>query len=388
MKKKHILLLAYAFLLLNATAIAQKTRRKSAAPEAAAPASVTVPITPERWTFQSGKVEFIEHRGVKALKIGASSGPVVANGVTFANGTIEYDVEPVAPPFWSVYFRRKDDKVQEIFYLRNRLNQPLANDAVQYAPYVDGVNLWDLFDPYQAPATLKAGDWNHVKLVISGYQMRVYVNDMTRPVLEIPRLEADVQAGGLAFDGQGIVANVVVKPDATEGLAAYPGPDLTNHDARYLRAWQVSEPASLPPGTELTAANLPKPEQPWQALQAERMGLVNLTRRFGNSQNQRRVVWLKTTIRSTTAQKPLLRLGFSDEVWVFVNGQPVFVDKNLYPQNMRKMPDGRISIENAAFALPLKAGDNEVLVGVANNFFGWGLMARLETANDLDIPRP
>ena len=45
---------------------------------------------------------------------------------------------------------------------------------------------------------------------------------------------------------------------------------------------------------------------------------------------------------------------------------------------LRKKPDGRLSLENGAFTLPLDAGDNDVVVGVANAFFGWGLMLRLD----------
>ena len=47
---------------------------------------------------------------------------------------------------------------------------------------------------------------------------------------------------------------------------------------------------------------------------------------------------------------------------------------------LRKKPDGRLSLDNGAFTLPLEAGDNEVVVGVANAFFGWGLMLRLDDA--------
>lgn len=372
-------------LLVGAYSVAaQKTGRRQAAP----PAALTLPLTADQWTFKEEKVEFVEHRGVRAMRIQREAGTVAAKNLTFADGTIEYDVELLPTTlFASTYFRRKDDKTQEIFYLRNRVNKPLFNDAIQYAPYVDGVNLWDLFDAYQAPALLKADGWNHVKLVVSGLQMRVYVNDMNRPALEIPQLEADVREGGLAFDGQCVIANVVVRPGETGGLAPYAGTDLTNHDARYLRKWQVSEPVTLPPGQELTVASLPKADARFQPIKAERRGLVNLTRKYGDSQRQRRYVWLKARIASDKARSPLLRLGFSDEVWVFVNGQPVFVDKNLYGQNMRKMPDGRISIENASFPLPLKEGDNEVLVGLANDFFGWGLMARLDSMEGLQ-PAP
>jgi hypothetical protein len=61
-----------------------------------------------------------------------------------------------------------------------------------------------------------------------------------------------------------------------------------------------------------------------------------------------------------------------------VNGKLVYADKNLFDQEgARKAPDGRCSLENGAFGLPLEAGDNEVAVAIANNFFGWGLMLRL-----------
>ena len=73
-----------------------------------------------------------------------------------------------------------------------------------------------------------------------------------------------------------------------------------------------------------------------------------------------------------------VEIGWTRELWVFVNGKLVYADKNLFElEGARKAPDGRCSLENGAFALPLEAGDNEVAVAIANNFFGWGLMLRL-----------
>jgi hypothetical protein len=43
-------------------------------------------------------------------------------------------------------------------------------------------------------------------------------------------------------------------------------------------------------------------------------------------------------------------------------------------------------LENGAFTLPLEAGDNEVAVAIANNFFGWGLMLRLADPEGLHLP--
>jgi hypothetical protein len=87
---------------------------------------------------------------------------------------------------------------------------------------------------------------------------------------------------------------------------------------------------------------------------------------------------LKTTITSDSKQTRKVDIGWTREMWVFVNGKLVYADKNLFESDVqRKIPDGRCSLENASFTLPLEAGDNEVAVAIANNFFGWGVKLRL-----------
>src|SRR4029079_19587303 len=77
-------------------------------------------------------------------------------------------------------------------------------------------------------------------------------------------------------------------------------------------------------------------------------------------------------------QTKKLDIGWTRELWVFVNGKLVYTGKNFFESDAaRKFPDGRCSLENGTFPLPLEAGDNEVAVAIANEFFGWGLMLRL-----------
>jgi hypothetical protein len=112
--------------------------------------------------------------------------------------------------------------------------------------------------------------------------------------------------------------------------------------------------------------------------------LVNITRRFGKNE-VRKAVWLKVNLRVAREQLRHLELGFSDEVWVFLNGGLAFVDKNLYLQPLRKPPNGRCSLENATVNLTLKAGDNELLMGVANDFYGWGIVARFDDLDGVEV---
>jgi hypothetical protein len=351
--------------------------------------AITVPLSAEKWVFEPGKVEFIKDAGKQTMKILPHQGRVVLKDFVFSSGTIEFDIKPLAPAFASFYFRMQDKNEAECFYFRTgAAGNAAAGDAVQYAPVLASVNLWDMLGHYQTNAAFTRQEWNHVKLVVSGAQMRIYVNSVQQPTLEIDRLEGNTASGTLAFEGESLISNLMVKPGEVEGLAPLPGIDPTRYDPRYIRQWAVSSPSVTPEKVDFSYAWLPTPETTWQVVEAERRGLLNLTRLYGKS-DQRRFVWLKSKVVATEPQKKKLDIGFSDEVWVFLNNKLVFTDKNLYGQPMMKTPQGRCSPENTSCELAFQQGTNELLIGVANDFFGWGLIARMENLDGLQItPAP
>ena len=303
----------------------------------------------------------------------------VLKGLTFTNGTIEVDVEGTTGLGPSIGFHRRDSATYELFYVRPQPDCATRPDCVQYAPVTKNVLLWDIFPEPQAPARYVPGQWNHVKLVVSGRRLRVWVNGGA-PALDVTRLEGDAHEGAIVLQGTGFLANVKVTPDAVEGLDPRPGPDPTAKDARYVRNWMVSPVATLAAGATPDLATRPADKSAWTALPAETGGLVNISRRYGLPEG-RSLVWLRTTIRAAAKSEKRAAIGWNDEVWVFVNGKQVYADVNDYLKpELRKKPDGRLSLENGAFTLPLDAGDNDVVVGVANAFFGWGLMLRLDDA--------
>lgn len=367
----------------------------SLAPATAAPAELAkaqkkIPMKASAWELNGNKAAFITHLGVPALHIddvgqdATGSNIITIKDLAFANGTIEYDAALADNTrFTSIHFRRKNAANSEHLYLRaNAVDDPNVNSAVQYAAVLNGVNIWDLSNEYQSNATLRADGWNHIKLVVRDGQLLAYINDMTRPALYVPMMDGDWTSGSVGFDGNVYLANITVTPDATPGLAAGKGIDPVHNDARYLRNWQVTTPLDLPRGTEPTA--LPDEGTAWSAISAERGGMVNLSRKFGATpRGRRRMVWLKTTITAKEALQRQLDFGFSDEVYVYLNGKPLYVDKNLFGTPGMKTPRGRCSIENSRISLPLSAGENELLIGLTNFFFGWGIVARLDDGGGL-----
>ncbi|MGB3850539.1 MAG: hypothetical protein WA958_11275 [Tunicatimonas sp.] len=348
------------------------------------PPGVRVAMQPDAWDTDPDRAAFITHRAVPAVQ-GLDNGALMhLKELDFENGTIEFDIELPERGFVGIRFRQSDDhSVGEDFYIRSFWPvNPRNRTLTQYTTMVDSLSLWDLTDDYQAPAPLYQNQWNHVKLVANGRQLRVSVNDTA--VLHVPVLESARTVGKLSLSGNAIFANLVVRPDATEDLPAVAGYDPTQYDPYYLRNWSVTSPVDFPAGRDVVDADLPDSTTQWKPIHAEHRALVNLSKAFGKTkEGGRRLAWLKTTIRSEKEQVKRLRLGFSDEVWVLINGQLLHVDKNYFGTPAMKEPRGRCTLANTSFDLPLRAGENELTIGVANYFYGWGLIARLDDAEGL-----
>jgi hypothetical protein len=186
--------------------------------------------------------------------------------------------------------------------------------------------------------------------------------------------------GGLRLQGPATFAHLVITPDAVDGLSPEAARDPREADRGLVRNWRLSPFSTLPGGKDPVYADMPGASQEWKTIGAEPNGLVNLSREFGLPVQapNRAVAWLKATIPSDRKQTKNVEIGWTRELWVFVNGKLVYADKNIYDlEAARKTPDGRCSLENGTFPLPLEAGDNEVAVAIANNFYGWGLMLRV-----------
>lgn len=380
----HKMLLLFFCMMPLLMCIAQKT---------------SIPMNASYWEHDTSKVEFVKQNSVDVMK-GKNGAYYQAflKDHQFANGTIEFDVALTGMGFPGINFRMSEDRKNgENFYVRSfGPVSPLVRTTLQYAAIIDGMSIWDLSDEYQAGATIHQTGWNHVKLVVSGNQMKAYVNDMTKPALIVPQLEGERKSGGISLSGNVIYSNMTITPDATEGLSPEPGYISIYNDSRYLKNWQVSAPKDFPLGKDivmplpsmygkLTQSELPDSTTQWTPIQAESRGIVNVTRKYGSRQNdERRIAWLKTTIYSDKAQERTLSFGLSDEVWFFLNGQLLYVDKNYFGTPQQKN-DGRCTIENAQLKLSLKEGKNEIMIGLANYFYGWGIVARMDKMDGMKM---
>jgi hypothetical protein len=340
---------------------------------------IAVGMTADHWQAKEN-AEFLRQLGFYHGLMRLNSGDATLKDITFSDGTIEFDVNTIGRGAPGIAFRQHDEKNFELLYLRPDPACPAFHACMQYAPQTHGVLLWDLFPQYQTRAPLRENGWNHIKMVVSGRRMNVFVNDSPSPTLEVASLEGDAIEGGLRLQGPATFANLVITPGAVDGLSPEPAKDPFDGDRGLVRNWRLSAVSALPNGKEPLYNEMLGVSPEWKMIGAERNGLINISRVYGKPlpDPNRAVVWLKTTIASDKKQSKNANIGWTRELWVFVNGKLVFADKNLFESDdERKIPDGRCSLENGSFTLPLEAGENEVAVAIANNFFGWGLKMRL-----------
>lgn len=273
-----------------------------------------------------------------------------------------------------------------------------SQDCLQYIPITHGRGLWDTYIQYENSAPFVPDQWNHIKMVVSGRRMNVFVNRQATPSLSVGRLEGDELVGGIALQGPASYASLVITPNAVEGLPPEPEADPTAIDHRYLRTWDVAPPTRLAEGAEPKATDIPPASAAWETVHAEDYGLMNLARRndeLPKGDNIKPLIgWLKTSVQSDRGQTQHVSIGFLREVWVFVDGKLVYADQNrYYTPSQKKYPDGRLSIDNASFDLPLHKGANQVVIALRSNttdmqdHYGWGMELRLQDLKGITLVR-
>jgi hypothetical protein len=349
-----------------------------------------ISLVADNWQA-SGNATFIAReafpQGILQVTSESEQGFVALKDMHFDNGTIEFDIKPVGEEMPGIRFHQKNGDTADMLYIRVSPDCPASQDCLQYVPIVKSRVLWDVYPQYQASAPFRENEWNHIRLVISGRRMNVYVNGRTEPSLRVAHLEGDASTGTIAFEGTAYYANLTLAPGVTDGLDPKAPADPAAGDPRYLVQWQGTDPVSMGTTDHLSLSNMPSSGSRWSPVTADYGGLINLSRFHAPTPKQApaQVIWLHTTVRSNREQMRHVAVGWLREIWVYANGKPVFSGKNLYNvKGGRKAPDGRLSLENDGFDLPLHKGANDIVVAIDGNTpdmrgrYGWGFIMRMD----------
>jgi hypothetical protein len=253
----------------------------------------------------------------------------------------------------------------EYFYLRP--HQTGRFDAMQYTPVDNGLSAWQIYAEHNGTAWLARDEWIHVRLAVEGTWLNAYIDGHDEPALTVPYMERSPTNGQIV-----IVAGF---PQAGE-LDIYPTA-FANFSVEHTEAVAAAE----------TITELPWTEE-WESIWShDPEGRLNIGKHRARVQGDYgTTVLARSVIRSDREQIKKLAFGYSDRSSVFLNGQLIFTGDNTYLSRSERYL-GVMTVDNDALYLPLKAGDNELVVAVTESFGGWGLVARLGDVDGIEKDR-
>ena len=167
-------------------------------------------IKPSEWVIPNNdniKYSMGDYQGQKALlmtrkdrdyKAGTAIYPKELN---FKDGIIELDIAWPEDKggYVGFAFRIKDDHHYETVYFRPESSGTI--NAIQYMPEKKpDFNWWDYeADKYQAKTTLPLHGWFHVKAIVKGSTLTVFVNNQPKPAMTYTALDGSLQSGSVGY---------------------------------------------------------------------------------------------------------------------------------------------------------------------------------------------
>jgi hypothetical protein len=340
---------------------------------------VSLPGSDAALELDSATAKIDTHLGRPALFLRGQSPPAFVAGVDASDGTIEFDLSAMPNAnFFGLVFRYADAFYHENIYFR--LHRSGSFEAVQYAPRVNSAaGSWQLYPEFMARAALPVGDWVRVRAEFGAGGLRLFVGDTARPLIVVPRLRGTTTGGRIGFWGRvndrpeawtAAISNVRVAPRAAVTPA---GVDTAGLPAGTLTGWQIAGPYEAADSS--TVPGIP-PRDAWSPIALEEGGLLNISKRLRKPRGGRHVAFLRNTVSAPREEVAALDLGYSDDAIVWLNGALVFRGFNgfnaRYPGFL-----GLLHTTAERVYLPLRAGENVLVIAVSERAFGWGMEARL-----------
>ena len=326
----------------------------------------------DRWRLVNA--EIVQHMDRKCL-----IGNAFLKDAEFENGIIEVDIAVKARSrsYPGIVFRMQSEGNYERFYVRPH-RSPLYPVALQYTPGFNGIDGWQLYngEGCTALADILPDRWIHLKMEVFGTQAKVFLDDAEQPALLITDLKHGLSKGAIGLmgpkDKTAYFSNFKYRID--NSLQFDPPPEIET-PLGMITEWELSGNYDI---SEIDLERTPEQQGltdiTWQRVQSDPPGLVDISRYTGRTSQAGDCIFARATIPSDHDTVLNLRFGYSDAIFIFLNGDLIFFGNSAYRQRDRSFL-GIVGLNDAVY-LPLKKGENELLLLVAESFGGWGFICQ------------
>ena len=214
-------ILTYTFLLVACTTIYSQTLKPDLQDTA-------------RWKIINRKAELFNENGKNGIRFNEvpENGLMLLKGSEFSNGTIELDIKgsnKFQQSFVGFAFHGTDPETYDAIYFRPFNFK--SDDAVRRSHMVQYISMpandWEklrtafpgkyenILEPAPSP-----DEWFHVKIIVNGKRVSVFVNNQQKASLEVDKLTGN-DKGGLGLwmgnNSGGSFANLTVTSGVTRG---------------------------------------------------------------------------------------------------------------------------------------------------------------------------
>ena len=337
---------------------------------------VSLAYTQEIIDFDSSEWQKVYGETSEYLGRKSFDGIAFLKDVEFENGVIEFDIALTGQRSYpGIRFRIQSRNDFEHFYIRpHRVG--LYPDALQYAPTINGIGEWQLWNGkgYTSEVSLPENEWIHVKMEIKDDRARIFFNKDKKPAFIINELKHGKSRGTIGVAGQAngtaYFSNFSYYKDDNLDFGEPPVKDIP---VGMIKNWEISQAFNA-----MDVKFDKTPEQQgitdivWQKVEADEYGLVDVGKYVARLGRAPDMIFARTIINVEEDTIMEYRYGYSDAICIFLNQQAQCFGNSSYQQRDPSFL-GIIGLNDAVF-LPLKKGDNELLVMVAESFGGWGFM--------------
>jgi hypothetical protein len=345
----------------------------------------SIPLERSNFDLSEGQsVTFKEVRGRPAMCI--DRGVALLEARKLKHGTISVDVENSQHRhFANIVFRAQDAFTHESAYVRmHKGRQP---DAMQYTPHINGETNWQLFGDQQSRAVFGEDDWVQLTVAFDEAQALVTLAS-SEGSFQLPVEQLALDDSGKLFGLRALFSacfsNLQVdtsKPDLSELSAPADKPD-----AGWIKQWRLSEVKKF----DAFAATA-KMRRSWSPAQVEGNGTLLISKYRSKKSsgsyeaNQLDYVYAGVEIHSDANKTVALNFDVSDIGRVYLNGEPLMELNNSFRAKGNALFRGDFHVATQTVMLILKPGKNELVIAVAERANGWGLAAKLDSVEGLNL---
>jgi len=329
-----------------------------------------VNFSSDKWVKSGARVsEFLRRESL--------SGYAYLKDVNFQNGIIEVDIAVSGERSYpGIFFRIGGNGNYERIYVRPH-RAGLYPDALQYTPVFNGIAGWQLYNGtgYTSSVSINKNEWVKLRFEISDNEARVFVGDAEKASLYVPELKHGNSQGliGLLGPADGTAYFSNFKYAITDSLE-FPKLNLEKKQEGVIKEWKLSKVFPL---SEVNFEELPEKDDEqleWSDIEVGKSGLVDIAEHISIIPRVASAVYAKTSIFSEDDKNYFLKFGYSDYISVFLNGKLIFNGNSAY----RSRDPSFLGILGFfdEVILPLKTGENELVLIVGESFGGWGFACK------------